>query len=179
MDRCEPDDAGRFLCQLKYSAPTNLPRLAADLMAMLAPRLNHRGRGSVALLVKIVGPVEFEHQVAVDCGRVLCRIVGTDTARQAFDDRGRVRAVKIGDRITVSAAFVEDAVRGRQESVVRPAPHYIAKVDQERAGNDRRRRPLADGNRTASPGTSVRASAVMKLLSVCGAGPNRLSSSAS
>src|SRR5207244_11455387 len=35
-----------------------------------------------------------------------------------------------------------------------------------------------DGNRTASPGTSVRASAVMKLLSVCGAWPNRLSSSA-
>ena len=112
MDRCEPDDAGRFLCQLKYSAQSNLPRLAADLMAMLSPRLNHRGRGSVALLVKIVGPVEFEHQVAVDCGRVLCRIVGTDTARQAFDDRGRVRAVKIGDRITVGAAFVEDAVRG-------------------------------------------------------------------
>src|SRR2546430_10910000 len=35
-----------------------------------------------------------------------------------------------------------------------------------------------EGSRTASPGTSCRASAVTKLLSVCGAWPNRLSSSA-
>ena len=32
-----------------------------------------------------------------------------------------------------------------------------------------------DASRTANPGTSVRAKAVMKLLSVCGAAPNALS----
>ena len=36
----------------------------------------------MALLVKIFGLVEFEHQIAVDCGWMLCRIVLTDTARR-------------------------------------------------------------------------------------------------
>src|SRR5580704_4196455 len=103
---------------------------------LLLPRRSgqRRRRRAVALLVEIVGAIEFEHQVAVDRRRV----VGADATRQAFDHAVRVRAVEIGDRIAVGAAVVQHAMRGRQEPVVRPAPHHVAEIDQERAGDDRR-----------------------------------------
>ena len=101
------------------------------------------GFRAMPLLVKIIGPVEFENEVAVNRGRIARRIVGAGAAREAFDHRICIGAVKEGDRITVGARLIQNAVRRRQKAVVRPAPHDVAEIDQKRPGNDRRREPFA------------------------------------
>src|SRR5262245_28202369 len=48
----------------------------------------------MTFLVEVVRAVEVLHQVAVDRGRIVRRIVGAGAARQALDRRGRHRAVE-------------------------------------------------------------------------------------
>ena len=64
-------------------------------------------------MVKIIRAVEFEDKVAIDRRRVIWRVFGAGTGREALDHRIRVRTVEIGDRVAVGPRFVENAVRGR------------------------------------------------------------------
>ena len=88
-------------------------------------------------------PVEFENKVSVSGRRVAGRVLGAGASGNALDDRDRVGTVEISDRIAVGAGFVDDAVRRRQEAVVRPAPHNVAEIDQRGPGDDRRGEPFA------------------------------------
>ena len=131
----------------------------------------------MALLVEIIGAIEFEHQVAIDRRRVARRIVG---ARRSL---ARIRSPRPGSgcgnrrsnsgRCPTSLSTPCGVDRKRSFDQRRMMlPRLIRNVPGMIGGANH----SPDGSRTASPGTSVRASAVIKLLSVCGAWPNRLSS---
>src|SRR5215471_13617943 len=64
------------------------------------------GRGAMSFLMKVIGSIEFEHQVAIDSRLVTWRIFGVDTGRHALDHGARIGAVEIGDRIAVSSRLV-------------------------------------------------------------------------
>src|SRR5439155_16072536 len=53
------------------SGKTGVAKARAKLLGRLC-----RGRGAVALLVEIIGPIEFEDEVAIDRRRIARRIVG-------------------------------------------------------------------------------------------------------
>ena len=100
-----------------------------DLALCDRPDGARRRLEAVTLLVKLIRPVELENKVSVNSRRVAGRIVDAGASGSALDDRVRVGTVEISDRIAVATGFVDDAVRCRQEAVVRPAPHDVAEVD--------------------------------------------------
>src|SRR5215469_1044855 len=61
-----------------------------------------RGFGAMPLLMKIIGSIKFQHEIAIDRWRITRRVVGADAGWSACDHRSRVGAVEVGDRIAVS-----------------------------------------------------------------------------
>src|SRR5208337_703115 len=87
--------------------------------------------------------VEPELQIV---GREHRLVAGTFSRRDAGGDDGDlgfgVRVVEEGDRVAFAAAAIDDAVRGRNVDVVRPAHQAVADVDDEGAGQGRGFDPL-------------------------------------
>jgi hypothetical protein len=70
--------------------------------------------------MKIIRAIKFEHQITIDGGRVSWRIFGRNAGRNELDHRIGVGGVEVGDRIAVCFRLVEDPMRRRQKTIVRP-----------------------------------------------------------
>ena len=57
-------------------------------------------------MVEIIGTIEIQDQVAIHGGGIAGRIIGANTGRQTLDDSIRIRAMEIGDRVTVGLGVV-------------------------------------------------------------------------
>jgi len=77
-----------------------------------------------------------------------------------------------GQGIALAAAAIDGAMRRRQEPVVGPAQQQLAAIDDKASGMAGASIQFPSWVRIERPGTSLGASTVRKLVSVCGAMPN-------
>src|SRR5579883_1371048 len=94
-------------------------------------------RGGSALLlaahVVVILPLVPAHIIHVAGRRIARRIVGAGAARQTDYRKIDAAVEEEGNGVALAARAVDNAMRRREEAVIRPAPQHVAAIDEERS----------------------------------------------